>query len=268
MCQRFTNERNFILPTPRSTKLHGCTLTGVPRTKTLHRRSTTRHIGQKWFSTIDQRKAYQQRFMYPDGRHLTAFVNPSGLYEWIRIQTRLKNTPEEFQRSMEEDRLRDFRDDFCEPYLDDVIVYSKSFKELVEHVRQVLRRLRENGIKLRANMCNLFQKRCVNAKAMEEFRTHEPQNVADVRKLPGLFGYYRRYVENFSRIANLLQISAISTKSDMSHSSKKNETNKKNSGFIQNSSYVGRKHRQALNVLASHPLLATNRLFTAFYFTY
>ena len=76
---------------------------------------------------------------------------------------------------------------------------------------------------------------------MEEFRTHEPQNVEDVRKLPGLFGYYRRYVENFSKIANLLQISAISTKSDMSHSSQQNENNKKSSGFIQNSSYVGRK---------------------------
>ena len=78
---------------------------------------------------------------------------------------------------------------------------------------------------------------------MEEFRTHEPQNVADVWKLPGLFGYYRRYVENFSRIAkpifDLLQISAISTKSDMSHSSQQNENNQKNSGFIQNSSYVG-----------------------------
>ena len=69
--------------------------------------------------------------MYPDGRHLTAFVSPSGLYEWICIQTRLKNTPGEFQRFME-DCLRDFRDDFCEPYLDDVIVYSKSFKELVD----------------------------------------------------------------------------------------------------------------------------------------
>ena len=80
-------------PPPHSTKLHGCTMTFVPRTKTLHRRSTTRHIGQKWFSTIDQRKAYQQRFMYPDDRHLTAFVNPSGLYEWIRIQTGLKNAP-------------------------------------------------------------------------------------------------------------------------------------------------------------------------------
>ena len=98
--------------------------------------------------------------MYPDGRHLTAFVNPSGLYEWICIQTGLKNAPGEFQRFMM-DCLRDFHDDFCEPYLDDVIVYSKSFKELVNHVQQVLRRLRENGIKLRANMCNLFQQRGV-----------------------------------------------------------------------------------------------------------
>ena len=221
-------------------------MTVVPRTKTLHRRSTTRHIGQKWFSTIDQRKAYQQRSMYPDGRHLTAFVNLSGLYEWIRIQTRLKNTPGKFQRSMEEDRLRDFRDDFCEPYLDYVIVYSKSFKELVEHVRQVLRRLRETGIKLRANMCNLFQKRRVNAKAMEEFRTHEPQKVAHVRKLPGLFGYYRRYVENFSWIAkpifDLLQISAISTKSDMSHSSQQNENNKKKFRFRSKLQLCGKKN--------------------------
>ena len=80
---------------------------------------------------------------------------------------------------------------------------------------------------------------------MEEFRTHEPRNVGDVRKLPGLFGYYSHYVENFSWIAkpilNLLQISAISTKSDMSHSSQQNENNKKNSGFIQNSCYLGRK---------------------------
>ena len=97
--------------------------------------------------------------MYPDGRHLTAFVTPWGLYEWIRIQTGLKNAAGEFHFSrFMEDCLRDFRDDFCEPYIDDVIVYSKSFKEHVELVRQVLRRLRENGIKLRANTCNLFQK--------------------------------------------------------------------------------------------------------------
>ena len=116
MCQRFTNEHTFILPHPRSTKLHSRTTTIVPRTKTLHRRSTKSHpdtldslAGQKWFSTIDQGKAYQQRFMYPDGRHLTAFVTPWGLYEWIRIQTGLnrKNdlilimTPEKQDKTLE-----------------------------------------------------------------------------------------------------------------------------------------------------------------------
>ena len=98
--------------------------------------------------------------MHPNSRHLTAFVTPWGLYEWIRIPMGLKNAPGEFQRFME-GCLRDFRDDFCAPYLDDVIIYSKSFKEHAEHVRQVLRRSRENGIKLRAKKCNLFQKRCV-----------------------------------------------------------------------------------------------------------
>ena len=107
---------------------------------------------------------------------------------------------------------------------------------------------------------------------MEEFRTNEPQNVADVWKLPGLFGYYRRYVENFSRIAkpifDLSQISAISTKSDMFHSSQQNENNKKIQVSFKIPAMWEEKQRQALNVLASHPVLATNRLFTASHFTY
>ena len=107
---------------------------------------------------------------------------------------------------------------------------------------------------------------------MEEFRTHKPQNVGDVWKLPRLFGYYRRYVENFSRIAkpifDLLQISSISTKSDMCHlKPTKRKQSKQISGFIQNIMWE-EKHRQALNVLTSPPVLATNRLFTTFYFTY
>ena len=46
--------------------------------------------GQKWFSTIDQGKAYHQGFMDPESRPLTAFVTPWGLYEWIRLPMGLK----------------------------------------------------------------------------------------------------------------------------------------------------------------------------------
>ena len=69
----------------------------------------------------------------------------------------LINAPGEFQWLME-DCLHSFRDDICTPYLDDGIVFSKSFQDYVDHVRQVLQRLLTNGIKLKPEKCKLFQK--------------------------------------------------------------------------------------------------------------
>ena len=77
---------------------------------------------QKWFSTIDQGKAYQQGFMHPESRALTAFVTPWGFYEWCRILMRIKNATAEFQRYME-GCLQDLRDECCAPSLDDVIIF-------------------------------------------------------------------------------------------------------------------------------------------------
>ena len=69
----------------------------------------------------------------------------------------LKNAPAEFQRYMEHCSA-DYRDEFCAPYVDDVIIYSKCFEDHVEHVRNVLRRLKEKGISLKAKKCELFKK--------------------------------------------------------------------------------------------------------------
>jgi hypothetical protein len=67
------------------------------------------------------------------------------------------NAPGEFQRFME-DCLHNLRDEICISYLDDGIFCSKSFEEHVDHVRQVLQRLRANGIKLKLEKCKLFQR--------------------------------------------------------------------------------------------------------------
>ena len=67
----------------------------------------------------------------------------------------LKNAPGEFQRFMGY-CLDGLRDDICIPYIDDIIVFSKSFEDHVDHLRQVLRRLRAHGVKLKPKKSRLF----------------------------------------------------------------------------------------------------------------
>ena len=175
--------------------------------------------GCEWFSTLDLTRAYYQGFVSQDSRHKTAFVTPWGFYQWVRIPFGLMNAPSTFQRFMEE-VVGEYRDDCAIPYLDDVIVFSKSFTEHVNNTRKILRRLKSFGLKLKPSKCDLFQRevkflgRIVNAdgyrmdkkntEAVSALAGHEPANVSEVRQLLGLLGYHRRHIEGFSKIAKPL----------------------------------------------------------------
>ncbi|KAK8921042.1 hypothetical protein KSP39_PZI020900 [Platanthera zijinensis] len=85
--------------------------------------------------------------------------------------------------------FRKYLDSFIVVFIDDILVYSKSEEEHETHLRLVLQVLRENQLYAK------FSK--------SEFWLEKPvlRTVAEVRSFLGLAGYYRRFVENFSRIA-------------------------------------------------------------------
>ena len=169
--------------------------------------------GSNWFTTLDMSKAYHQGYISEKYRHLTAFSTPWTLYEWVRIPFGLKNAPPAFQRYINRS-LGDYKGVICEPYLDDVLCYSRTFEEHVEHVRKVLKRLQSRGVKLRAEKCCFGKQevrylgRLVSAEgyradpaeteAIERFRD-PPKTVGELRSLLGFMGYYRCYIKDFSR---------------------------------------------------------------------
>ena len=115
-------------------------------------------VGNAWFPVLDQGKTYHHGFMSTGSQSLTVLITPWVLFEWIRIPFGLMNTPTVFQRFMEQ-CLEDLTDEICSPHPDNVIVYSKTFSEHVEHVRTVLRRLKAHGVKLKLKKCKFFKER-------------------------------------------------------------------------------------------------------------
>jgi len=116
--------------------------------------------------------------------------------------------------------LGQLRDEIAIPYVDDVIVFSKSFEEHVEHVGKVLRRPRQQSIKLKPLKCKLFRRevcflgRIVSRDgyrvdpsgitAVTSLAEKKPSTVGEVRQLVGFLGYYRRYIPNFATLAKPL----------------------------------------------------------------
>ena len=140
-----------------------------------------------------------------------------------------------------ENCLGELRDDVCSPYLDDVIVFSKTFDGHLDNLRRVLRRLREHGVKLKPRKCNMFRQEVnflgriislegykldpESIKPILHLQNSTPQTAGDVRHLLGLLGYYRRYIKNFSSIAKpLYDLLATSEKGK----SKSNRASKSN----------------------------------------
>ena len=174
-----------------------------------------------YFSTLDLATGYWQIRVHPDSQEKTAFVTPQGLYEFKVMPFGLTNAPAVFQRLMQRVLMGlnpEEGPDFVAVYIDDILIFSRTLEEHIEHLRLVFDRLVEAGLKLKPAKCHFIRKEVeylghiitpqglkTNPKlvtAVQGFPV--PRNVQEVRRFLGMSSYYRRFIPRFSKVAQPL----------------------------------------------------------------
>jgi hypothetical protein len=114
--------------------------------------------------------------------------------------------------------FRGYFDKFVIVFLDDILIYSKSEEENEKHFRMVLQVLREHQLYTKLSKCSFYQKKIhylghiilgegirVHPKNIEASRgCPRPKNVVKVISFTGLVGYYKIFIDGFSKIARLI----------------------------------------------------------------
>jgi len=181
--------------------------------------------GAKYFSKIDLRSGYHQIRIKEADREKTGFNCRYGHYQFNVLPFGLTNAPATFMHLMN-DTFKHQLDRFVIVYLDDILIYSKSLDEHKVHVREVLQILQKNKLFAKPTKCEFFVEqvsflghtisgegvKMMHDKVEAIVKWPVPENVDDLRCFMGTSGFYRKFIDNFSRItaplSNLLKLKA------------------------------------------------------------
>ena len=171
----------------------------------------------KWFTKIDLRSGYHQIRVAKDSIAMTAFRTRYGHYEFLVLPFGLTNAPAHFMALMNT-IFRDYLDKFVLAYLDDILIYSETFEEHLNHVKLVLLRLRKHKLYGKLSKCDFAKKEVeylghnvsATGVSMEDSKIQtikewpKPTKKVEVQSFLGLVNYYRRFIKNCSTLAKSL----------------------------------------------------------------
>ena len=169
----------------------------------------------KWFAVLDLTSGYNQAPVGERSIPLTAFMCSEGLFEWTRLPMGLKGAGAYFQHYMSNTILRDLVQKILEVYLDDIIVYANSPKELNQRFEQVFKRLQLFGVTLNPDKVWIgmqeveYVGRLIDKDGLsfsEEKKLHvlnfrRPETASQMKSFLGLTSQFRKHVQNYGVLA-------------------------------------------------------------------
>ncbi|GJS10686.1 putative reverse transcriptase domain-containing protein [Tanacetum coccineum] len=169
--------------------------------------------GSRVYSKIDLRSGYHQLRVRQEDIPKTAFRTCYGYYEFQVMLFGLTNAPTVFMDLMNR-VCKPYLDRFVIVFIDDILIYSKSRKEHEGHLKLILKLLKEEELYAKFSKCEFwlskvqFLSHMINSEGIHVDPTKiesikdwaSPKTPIEIRQFLGLAGYYRRFIEGFSKI--------------------------------------------------------------------
>ncbi|GJR02411.1 putative reverse transcriptase domain-containing protein [Tanacetum coccineum] len=170
--------------------------------------------GSSIYSKIDLRSGYHQLRVREQDIPKTAFRTRYGHYEFQVMPFGLTNAPAVFMDLMNR-VCKPYLDKFVIVFIDDILIYSKDEKEHEEHLKAILGLLKEEKLYAKFSKCEFWISKVqflghvidsrgihVDPAKIESIKDWaSPKTPTEIRQFLGLAGYYRRFIEGFSKIA-------------------------------------------------------------------
>lgn len=171
----------------------------------------------KYISIFDLSAGFHHLKIVHSDRPKTAFNTPWGLWQFRRLPFGVVNGPAQFMRAVDE-ILGEYKWNFVLAFIDDLIVYSETLEDHIKHLNLLLARLKEQHVNLNPEKVQFFKNKVKylgfviedgkvspdpdKLKALEGYL--QPWNVKDIQRFLGFAGYYRQFIQDFSKIAKPL----------------------------------------------------------------
>lgn len=172
-----------------------------------------------FFSKIDLESGFHQIRIREQDIEKTAFSVNGAKYEFTRMPFGLKNAPSIFQRTVD-DMLRPYIGKFAYVYMDDVIIFSKTREEHLQHITQIIEVFTKGHMRISTEKSFFFHQEIeylgqvishgritvapTKIQAIQDFK--QPQTLRQLRSFLGMAGTYRKYIRGYAAITKPLTI--------------------------------------------------------------